>query len=82
MTVRAKFRCHSIQCADNDVYRTVHLSAVIDDTPENKTWSQLTPAGDIRMVISNPAAFDQFEEGREYFADFHLVSSDELPAAE
>lgn len=69
MTVRAKFRCHFIQNAEDDSYRVVHLSAVTADSPENKSWSQYTPAGDIRMHISNPDAFDQFKQGKDYFID-------------
>ena len=70
MTVKAKFRCHFIQKAEDDSYRVIHLSAVTSDKVGNEDWSKYTPAGDIRMHISNPAAFGQFEQGGEYFVEF------------
>ncbi|WP_407732624.1 hypothetical protein ACJJVG_09960 [Pseudocitrobacter faecalis] len=69
MTVRAKFICQSIQKAEDDSYRTIQMSPVIADTEENKSWSNYTPGGLLQMHISNPAAFEQFEQGKEYFID-------------
>ena len=69
MTVRAKFRCHFIQKADGDSHRTIHMSPVTADTEENKSWSKYTPGGQLQMVISNPAAFELFEQGKEYYLD-------------
>ena len=66
MTVRAKFCCHFIQKADDNSHCTIHVSPVTTDTPENKTWSKYTPGGLLQMHISNPAAFSQFEQGKEY----------------
>jgi len=45
------------------------MSPVTADTPENKAWSKYTPGGLLQMHISNPAAFEQFEQGKEYFID-------------
>ncbi|MEI9856384.1 hypothetical protein [Enterobacter mori] len=69
MSVRAKFHCHFIQKADGDSLRTIHMSPVTADTEENKSWSKYTPGGQLQMVISNPAAFELFEQGKEYFID-------------
>jgi len=69
MSVRAKFRCHFIQKADDDSHRTIHMSPVTADTPENKAWSKYTPGGLLQMHISNPAAFGVFEQGKEYYLD-------------
>lgn len=69
MTVRAKFHCHFIQKAEDDSHRTIHMSPVAADTEENKTWSKYTPGGQLTMYVSNPAAFGQFEQGKEYFID-------------
>ncbi|MEZ2586139.1 hypothetical protein ACBQ10_16395 [Kluyvera intermedia] len=73
MSVRAKFRCNHIDKAENDSHRTVHMSPVTADTPENKTWSRYTPGGLLQMHISNPAAYDQFEQGKEYYIDIQPV---------
>ncbi|HHA1955694.1 hypothetical protein [Enterobacter ludwigii] len=73
MSVRAKFRCHFIQKADDNSHRTIHMSPVTADTEENKTWSKYTPDGQLTMHVSNPAAFDQFEQGKEYYIDIQLA---------
>ncbi|ORJ47812.1 hypothetical protein B2M27_23975 [Kluyvera intermedia] len=73
MTVRAKFRCHFIQKGSDNESRTVHMSPVTADTPENKTWSQYTPGGLLQMHISNPDAFNQFEQGKEYYIDIQAA---------
>lgn len=69
MPVRAKFRCNHIDMAENDSHRTGHMSPVTADTPENKTWSKYTSGGLLLMHISNPAAFELFEQGKEYYLD-------------
>lgn len=37
---------------------------------KNAEWSQATPAGVIRMTITNPAAFSQFVVGKGYTVTF------------
>ena len=69
MTVRAKFQCNSIQKSQDNATAVVHLIAVTTGSAENETWSKYTPSGQLQMVISNPAAAEQFEQGREYYID-------------
>lgn len=45
------------------------MSPVTVDTEENKSWSKYTPGGQLTIHVSNPAAFEQFEQGKEYFID-------------
>lgn len=45
------------------------MSPITADTEENKAWSKYTPDGQLTMHVSNPAAFDQFEQGKEYYID-------------
>ncbi len=33
-------------------------------------WSKATPQGEIKMMITNPAAIDQLDLGKSYFLDF------------
>lgn len=73
MSIRAKFRCHFIQKADDDSHRTVHLSAVTSGSTENEEWSKYTPGGQLSMHVSNPEAFKQFEQGKEYHLDIKPV---------
>lgn len=64
MTVRAKFKCQG----NNE--GTVSLQAVVAGSEENKAFWDATPAGNIMLHITNPAAKDQFEPGKEYYVDF------------
>lgn len=76
MSVRAKFKVQSIQDSgdsEGKVYsRRVVLTPVYsnDPTHENRSFWHATPSGSIDMWINNPAAFEQFEEGVEYYIDF------------
>lgn len=76
-TVRAKFFVKSIQAMHNgnpdaDQCSEVKLTPVYgsDADDPNASWSKYTPSGEISMMITNPAAVDQFELGSEYFVDF------------
>lgn len=76
MSVVAKFRCTSksrtewSESANTDPVYIVRLVPVYSDSEENKTWSTYTPSGYCEMTITNPAAFDSFEAGAEYFVNF------------
>ncbi|QIT28549.1 hypothetical protein [Raoultella terrigena] len=69
MTVRAKFQCNSINKSPDNSTAVVNMMAVTTGSAENETWSKYTPSGQLQMVISNPAAVEQFEQGKEYFID-------------
>jgi hypothetical protein len=69
MTVRAKFSCISIQKSPDNSTAVLNLSAVTTGSVENESWSKYTPSGHLKMFISNPAAFEQFEQGKEYYLD-------------
>lgn len=62
-TIKAKFNVSSITKHGNGGGATVILNAAIDGD-ENKEWSQFTPSGEIKMVITNPDA--EFEFGFYY----------------
>lgn len=75
MSIRAKFRVieknnRASYQKDGKPTCVVVLAAVYGDTPENKTWAAATPNGRVEMNIDNPAAYDAFELGKEYFLDF------------
>lgn len=40
---------------------------------DNKQWSKWTPSGSIQMTITNQAALEQFEIGKEFFVTFEPV---------
>ncbi|HBR1944564.1 TPA: hypothetical protein MAO59_005222 [Klebsiella pneumoniae] len=69
MSVRAKFQCNSINKASDNFTAVVHLIAVTTGSAENESWSKYTPSGQLQMVISNPAVFEHFEQGKEYYID-------------
>lgn len=69
--VQAKCRCTRI--VDWGGSREVYLHPVCDNSNANKQWSQWTPDGEIRLKITNPAAYEQFKVGQEYFVDFNVA---------
>jgi hypothetical protein len=81
MGVRAKFTCNKVAPYSYDDGKTVAgknitMSAVIAygeggvRSDGNEGWSAATPSGQLLIHISNPAAFEQFEEGKSYYIDF------------
>lgn len=84
MSVVAKFKCHVVKMEGQggDAYAQVRLEAVTADTEENKTWAKYTPCGGLTMAITNPAAFEQFEEGAIYRLTLEKVEDAPRPAGE
>ncbi|MDX0250280.1 hypothetical protein GOC31_16350 [Sinorhizobium meliloti] len=76
--VRAKFRCmsiaHSFSTGPDYSAATVTLVPVWEQEGVNKVWSKATPSGEIKMLITNPGAVEQFDLGKEYFIDFTPAS--------
>lgn len=69
MAVRAKFQCNSINKSADNSSAVVNMMAVTTGSAENESWSKYTPSGQLQMVISNPAAVEYFEQGKEYYID-------------
>lgn len=77
MTVRAKMRCNGRseknwgQSEGVDAIE-VTLQAVYsnDKNDPNYSWSQASPSGELKLLITNPAAYEQFKLGKAYFVDF------------
>jgi hypothetical protein len=75
MTVRAKFFVNSlthIATPGSDPCAKIEMTPVYGsygDGKDNESWSQYTPSGSLEMMITNPAAIDQFEPGKAYFID-------------
>jgi hypothetical protein len=68
MTVKAKFVVNSITDHGND-HKQVNLSAAVAGDG-NKEWSKYTPSGSLTMLVTNPAASEQFIVGAEYLLTF------------
>lgn len=68
MTVRAKFRCNSVQTFANG-QRNYAFSAMHDtSTPENARFTRYTPSGALNFTVDNPAV--EFTPGEDYYLDF------------
>lgn len=78
--VRAKFKVQSYETSlnQNEELRTIKLTAVYSDSPENKQFFKWTPNGSISIGVLNQEAWKQFELGKEYYVDF----SDATPKVE
>lgn len=84
MSVRAKMRCterkevcwsQAEKLAENESnVSAVHvkLQPVYSNDPAspNFSWSQASPSGELNLMITNPAAHEQFKVGGTYFVDF------------
>lgn len=72
MKVRAKFECTSIEDHSEYQQKLISFSPVIkDDCEENKSFSKLTPAGQISLNVSyETPACNAFEVYKEYYIDF------------
>lgn len=81
--VRAKFFVKSIRqlgTPGSDPVAEIEMSPVFGsygDGAANETWSKYTPSGELKMVITNPAAIDAFEIGKAYYLDFTQAESQE-----
>lgn len=73
MAVRAKFKCESVKLDGETA--SIRLGTVYDPDPtsENGQFFKYTPSGSIQMGVVNPAAANQFVEGKEYYIDFTPV---------
>lgn len=69
-----KFKVGStVDSGNNNV--TAHLSVVVGDAPENKSFSMYTPSGEIRLHITNPNTIGFFQAGKEYLVEFREAPS-------
>lgn len=69
MSVRAKMKCDALQPATDGEGGTVMLRPVISGSPENDEFYKYTPGGQLQLSTINQEAYDQFEQGREYYVD-------------
>lgn len=70
--LQAKFKVGSVTDYGNNNVEA-NLSAVVNDSEENKSFSIYTPSASVKMHITNPDALDFFEAGKEYIATFQKV---------
>ena len=79
MSVVCKFKCTGIEefrkpDTGEVESKSITLEAKYDENDTvNKGWSKWTPSGDMRMNITNPDAFNQFEEGKYYLIKLEQV---------
>ncbi|MEH1849275.1 MAG: hypothetical protein V7L25_30975 [Nostoc sp.] len=72
--IRAKFTCQQNILNHETQTATVILTPVTNSaTEENLTFWKYTPAGQIELQITNPAASAQFSLGTDYYVDFTPV---------
>lgn len=72
MTVRAKMKCVKKEAAIHDAPDgggSVIMHPVTSGSPENESFFKYTPSGSLNLSTINQAAFDAFEEGKEYYID-------------
>jgi hypothetical protein len=71
MNVRGKFTVTKVtNHSATSTYVEVDLEARYSQTPEDNSYSAATPQGNIRMVITNPAAVEALGIGKQFYVDF------------
>ena len=76
MTVRAKFRCTSLEhfTTQPSGPRTFKFTAEYDPSvPEDQRYAQYTPSGSLTIHVDNPAV--SFTPGQSYYLDFTPVDA-------
>ncbi len=71
-SLKAKFKVGSVTDFGNNNIKA-NLSAVTNDSEENKTFSIYTPSATLEMHITNPNALGFFKAGKEYVCEFREV---------
>lgn len=70
--VRGKFNC--TKNVKTSYGAEVSFWALYSNNPEDNSYAQATPSGNISMVVSNPEVIDFFKEGQAYYLDFSKVN--------
>lgn len=58
---------------EKDSTTEVVLNPVYGTGVENKSWSQATPGGEIKLLITNPTAIERLKIGQTFILDFRPV---------
>ena len=72
--LRAKFYVETV--ATHPTHTEVELRPVTSGSEENKSFSQYTPSGSLKLTITNPDALGYFVAGKEYYIDFSDATVD------
>lgn len=76
MAVRAKFRVSCVE--DYGQSKQLRMSPVYEgplgDNEENKRFTKASPSGELKLMIDNPYASEQFAPGQEWYLDFTQVA--------
>ncbi len=77
MNVKARFKCIEIRhihgASPGGVLAELKFMAAYNDGKGNEDWSKWTPSGEIKMMVTNPAAIAAFDLGKEYELTFSPV---------
>lgn len=57
--------------------QNVRLAAFYDQSnPEDVSFAEATPSGELRMLVNNPAVISLFEPGQDYYVELIPVKKD------
>lgn len=71
--VRGKFNC--TKNVKSTYGAEVSFWALYSNNPEDNSYSQVTPSGNISMLVTRPEVIDFFKEGKSYYLDFTEVDA-------
>lgn len=67
--VRSKVRLSSIRHMEYGGREYIFYPVCDDGTPENEKFHKATPNGEIKLTVTNPLVFDQWQIGSFYYFD-------------
>lgn len=74
MTIKAKVKVYEVKdsvSGENKYSEEVTMQPVYGDGEENKSYSEATPSGTIKLSITNKSAWGFFVVDKEYYLDFN-----------
>lgn len=76
-TMRAKVRVSNVEKFESTQAQNVVFNAVAknggypeDGSDENNTYAKWSPSAEFKIHIANPALYDKFVIGQEFYVDF------------
>ena len=79
---RAKFHCNQVVTFASGTEDQIEAKLTAqycrndDENAEDNQFSSMTPSGDLKITVSNPALLDFFKPGVEYYLDISPCPAD------
>jgi hypothetical protein len=69
MAVRAKFKLSEVHHYTYGTRKFIFRPEYDTSIPEDQRFAKASPSGEFTISVDNPAVFDKFEIGKQYYFD-------------